>query len=177
MRFWVVFRSERAVSTTFPPYIMPNGTYERIKKFYDTLPLKVACTRSFLMYMQIFFFPSLYHSHGHIWAKISRYAPPLTPKKRPKTDPYRPKMAKRVVLPHFCERVVLPHFRERVDESPRQDENFGTFGLFLSFFVSELRPFKVKDKFFQCIFEALFINSANALLLTAVLWMLVVANI
>jgi len=43
-----------------------------------------------------------------------------------------------------------------------------------SFFVSELRPFKVKDKFFQCIFEALFINSANALLLTAVwgLWLL-----
>ena len=40
MRFWVVFRSERAVSTIFPPYIMPNGTYERIKKFYDTLPLK-----------------------------------------------------------------------------------------------------------------------------------------
>ena len=64
--------------------------------------------------------------------------------------------------------MVLPHFRERVDESPRQDENFGTFGLSLSFFVSELRPFKVKDKFFQCIFEALFINSANALLLTAV---------
>ena len=38
------------------------------------------------MYMQIFFFPSLYHSHGHIWAKIPRYAPALTPKKRPKTD-------------------------------------------------------------------------------------------
>ena len=68
----------------------------------------------------------------------------------------------------MAKRVVLPHFRERVDESPQQDENFGTFGLFLSFFVSELRPFKVKDKFFQCIFEALFINSANALLLTAV---------
>ena len=66
------------------------------------------------------------------------------------------------------QRVVLPHFRERVDESPRQDENFGTFGLFLAFFVSELLPFKVKDKFFQCIFEALFINSAIALLLTAV---------
>ena len=64
---------------------------------------------------------------------------------------------------------MLPHFRQRVNESPRQDENFGTFGLFLSFFVSELRPFKVKDKFFQCIFEALFINSANALFLTAVL--------
>ena len=68
----------------------------------------------------------------------------------------------------YPQRVVLPHFRERVDESPWQDENFGTFGLFLSFFVSELRPLKVKDKFFQCIFEALFINSANALLLTAV---------
>ena len=63
---------------------------------------------------------------------------------------------------------MLPHFRQRVNESPRQDENFGTFGLFLSFFVPELRPFKGKDKFFQCIFEALFINSANALLLTAV---------
>ena len=57
-----------------------------------------------------------------------------------------------------------------MNESPRQDENFGTFGLSLSFFVSELRPFKVKDKFFQCIFEALFINSANALLLTAVIY-------
>ena len=33
------FRSERAVSTIFPPYVMPNGTYERIKNFYDTLPL------------------------------------------------------------------------------------------------------------------------------------------
>ena len=42
------------------------------------------------------------------------------------------------------QRVVLPHFRERVDESPRQDENFGTFGLFLSFFVSEIWPFKVE---------------------------------
>ena len=39
LRFWVVFRSERAVSTIFPPYIMPNGTYERMKKFSDTLPL------------------------------------------------------------------------------------------------------------------------------------------
>ena len=105
-------------------------------KFLKIRFLKVACTWSFLMYMQIFFSPSLYHSYGHIWAKISRYAPPLTPKKRPKTDPYRPKMAKR---------VVLPHFRERVDESPRQDENFGTFGLFLSFFVSEIWPFKVEN--------------------------------
>ena len=42
------------------------------------------------------------------------------------------------------QRVVLPYFRERVDESLRQDENFGTFGLFLSFFVSEIWPFKVK---------------------------------
>ena len=39
MRFWVVFRSERAVSTIFPPYIMPNGTYEIINFFSDTLPL------------------------------------------------------------------------------------------------------------------------------------------
>ena len=39
MRFWVVFRSERAVSTIFPPYIMPHGTYERIKKISDTPPL------------------------------------------------------------------------------------------------------------------------------------------
>ena len=36
---------------------------------------------------------------------------------------------------------------ERVDESPRQDENFGTFGLCLAFFVTELRPFKVKSNF------------------------------
>ena len=27
---------------------------------------------------------------------------------------------------------------------PRQDENFGTFGLFLSFVVSEIWPFKVE---------------------------------
>ena len=40
LRFWVVFRSERAVSTIFSPYIIPNGTYERIKKFSDTLPLR-----------------------------------------------------------------------------------------------------------------------------------------
>ena len=26
--------------TIFPPYIIPNGTYERIKKFSDTLPLR-----------------------------------------------------------------------------------------------------------------------------------------
>ena len=32
MRFWVVFRSEWAVLTIFPPYIIPNGTYERKKK-------------------------------------------------------------------------------------------------------------------------------------------------
>ena len=63
---------------------------------------------------------------------------PKTPTKHPQNTHKHP------------QRVVLPHFRERVDESPRQDENFGTFGLFLSFFVSELRPFKVKDKFFQC---------------------------
>ena len=44
----------------------------------------------------------------------------------------------------MAKRVVLPHFRQRVDESPRQDENFGTFGLFLSFFVSEIWPFKVE---------------------------------
>ena len=34
------FWSKRPVSTIFPPYIMPNGTYERITKFGDTLPLK-----------------------------------------------------------------------------------------------------------------------------------------
>ena len=97
-------------------------------KFLKIRFTKVAGTSSFLMCQQIFFFPSLYHSHGHIWAKIPRYAPPLTPKKRPKTDPYRPKMAK----------------SERVDESPRQDENFGTFGLFLSFFVFKIWLFKVE---------------------------------
>ena len=46
MRFWVVFRSERAVWTIFPPYFMPNGTYERIKKISDTLPLKINHIRS-----------------------------------------------------------------------------------------------------------------------------------
>ena len=46
MRFWVVFRSERAVSTILPPYIMPNGTYERIKFFSDTLPLRYSVINS-----------------------------------------------------------------------------------------------------------------------------------
>ena len=104
-------------------------------KFLKIRFTKVAGTSSFFMCQQIFFFPSVNQSQGHIWAKMCHYVPPLTPQKRPKTDPYRPKMAKR---------VVLPHFRQRVDESPRQDENFGTFGLFLSFFVSEIWPFKVE---------------------------------
>ena len=42
MRFWTLFRSERPVSTIFPPYIMSNGTYERIKIFCDTLPLSLS---------------------------------------------------------------------------------------------------------------------------------------
>ena len=50
-------------------------------KFLKIRFTKVACTCSFLMYMQIFFFPSLNHSQGHIWAKMSHYVPPLTPKK------------------------------------------------------------------------------------------------
>ena len=53
MRFWVVFRSERAVSTIFPPYIMPNGTYERIKKFSDTLPLRVTHMPSIASYSNL----------------------------------------------------------------------------------------------------------------------------
>ena len=54
MRFWVVFRSERAVSTIFPPYIMPNGTYERIKKNnYDTLPLENTLLQAWFLF-QIF---------------------------------------------------------------------------------------------------------------------------
>ena len=60
-------------------------------KFLKIRFTKVACTCSFLMYMQIFFFPSLNHSQGHIWAKMSHYVPPLTPKKRPKMEPYRPR--------------------------------------------------------------------------------------
>ena len=52
LRFWVVFRSERAVLTIFPPYIMPNGTYERIKKFSDTLPLNNGSTVPSVMLMQ-----------------------------------------------------------------------------------------------------------------------------
>ena len=39
LHFWVVFRSKRPVSTIFPPYIMPNRAYERIKQISDTLPL------------------------------------------------------------------------------------------------------------------------------------------
>ena len=33
MHFWTVFRSERAVSTIFPSYIMPNRTYGRKKNW------------------------------------------------------------------------------------------------------------------------------------------------
>ena len=32
LKFWILFRSERPVSTIFPAYILPNGTYERINK-------------------------------------------------------------------------------------------------------------------------------------------------
>ena len=49
MSFFCVFdhfRSERSVSTIFPPYIMPNGTYERKKKIYDTLPLTTCFVQS-----------------------------------------------------------------------------------------------------------------------------------
>ena len=45
---------------------------------------------------------------------------------------------------NWQKKVVLPHFRQRADESLRQDENFGTFGLFLSFFVFEIWPFNVE---------------------------------
>ena len=38
--FFTILRSERPISTIFPPYIMPNGTHESIKKNFDTLPLK-----------------------------------------------------------------------------------------------------------------------------------------
>ena len=67
--------------------------------------------------------------------------------------------------------MVLPHFYERVDESPQKEKNFGTFGIFLAFFVTGIRPFKVKfsvQTLLQCISKAQFINSANVLLLTAV---------
>ena len=48
--------SERAVSTIFPPYIMPNGTYERIKKIYDTLPLShVAWFKQMTLFKQATF--------------------------------------------------------------------------------------------------------------------------
>ena len=94
--------------------------------------------------------------HGHFWwgSKFFFFSLPSGPRgmfepivtnsdtsnthKHPKT----PKNAHK-----HPQRVVLPHFRERVDESPRQDENFVTFGLFLSFVVSELRLFKVKTNF------------------------------
>ena len=39
------FRSEWPVSTIFPPYIMSNGTYERIKQNCDTLPLRQTANR------------------------------------------------------------------------------------------------------------------------------------
>ena len=41
LRFGSVVSSfNRPVSTIFQPYIILNGTYERIKKFSDTLPLR-----------------------------------------------------------------------------------------------------------------------------------------
>ena len=50
-------------------------------KFLKIWFTKFTDTSSFLVCQQNFFFPSLYHSHEHIWAKIPRYAPPLTPRK------------------------------------------------------------------------------------------------
>ena len=49
MHFWVVFRSKQPVSTIFPPYIMPNRTYERIKEICDTLPLRLKVIRTVLL--------------------------------------------------------------------------------------------------------------------------------
>ena len=61
-----------------------------------------------------------------------------------------------------------------VDESPRQD--FWHFlNIFLAFFITEIRPFKVKfsvQALLQCIFKDQLNNSANALLLTALARML-----
>ena len=45
--------------------------------------------------------------------------------------------------PKEGERVSPGHFHERGDESPRKDENFGASGSAVSFFVSEIWPFKV----------------------------------
>ena len=42
LRFWTLFRSERPVSTIFPPYIMSNRTYERINFFCDAFPLSLS---------------------------------------------------------------------------------------------------------------------------------------
>ena len=53
-------------------------------KFLKIRFTKVAGTSSFLVCQQIFFFPNLNHSQGHIWAKMSHHVPPLTPKKWPK---------------------------------------------------------------------------------------------
>merc|ERR1711994_561156 len=61
-------------------------------KFLKIRFTKFAGRSSFLVCLQIFFFPSVNQSQGHIWAKMCHYVPPLTPQKRPKTDPYRPKM-------------------------------------------------------------------------------------
>ena len=71
MRFWVVFRSERAVSTIFPPYIMPNGTYERIKKFSDTLPLK--CEQIFNPKIYFVNFGSLHRAFNRDFPKKMQY--------------------------------------------------------------------------------------------------------
>ena len=60
-------------------------------KFLKIRFTKFAGRSSFLVCLQIFFFPSVNQSQGHIWAKMWHYVAPLTPKKM---TAYEPKMAK-----------------------------------------------------------------------------------
>ena len=90
---------------------------------------KVAATSSFLMWQQIFFFPSVKWSQawggGMFWAIGPYWAIPGTPFSA--TFP--------------TERVTWGHFQERVDESPRKGDDFGTSGYLKSFFVSSTSYF------------------------------------
>ena len=75
--------------------------------------------------------------HGHFWwgtkFVFSLQSGPrgmFEPNSHTSNTPKSVKVGERVVLPHFC---------ERVDESPQKEKNFGTFGIFLAFFVTEIR--------------------------------------
>ena len=104
---------------------------ERAQKKWFT---NFAVPRSFLPGLQFSFFLLLENSQGHILTIETHRDTPETPRKSGFFNRKRPKEG---------ERVAPGHFHERGDESPRKDENFGASGSAVSFFVSEIWPFKV----------------------------------